>query len=322
VTRPDSLRIDPEVLAVLQTMPQELLAIGLTVDGIDEMRQSLRARRPTDEDLSADGSVAVSSLSIPRGVGLPTMEALFLAPAHQPPPWPCVFAIHGGGMILGDSRTDIAPLVDWVHELAVAVVSVDYRLAPEHPYPAGIDDCFIGLDWVAKHSASLGLDPTIMIVTGYSAGGGLAASLSLMARDRGGPRIDHQVLICPMLDDRATTASSAIEGVPWDPVSNLTAWRALLGDAQGGDHLSPYAAASRAEDCGDLPAAYLDVGSVELFRDETIAYAQNLLLAGVPTELHVWPGGTHGFHQMAPQARVSTAAQRAQQDYVRRAIAR
>lgn len=316
------LLIDPEVREALETLDPCLLAIGVRPDGIDRFRDQIRGWLPTDEDLACGGRVAVQHVLIPRGDGQPDMAAVVCRPVetHQDVRPPVVFAIHGGGMIIGDRRTDLTPMLDWVQELGVAVFSAEYRLAPEHRFPAAIDDCYTGLCWLVEHTVDLEVDATHLIVAGVSAGGGLAAGLALLARDRGGPAISHQVLICPMLDDREDAPSRSLQGVPWDPVSNATGWGALLGEAVGTSDVSPYAAAARAGSLAGLPASYLDVGSVEIFRDDVLAYAGRLAQSGVPTELHLWAGGTHGFDTMVPTAEVSQAARMAQTSYVRRAL--
>jgi acetyl esterase/lipase len=173
------------------------------------------------------------------------------------------------------------------------------------------------------HAAELGVDPARVIVGGVSAGGGLSAAVALLARDRGGPALAGQLLICPMLDDRNNTPSArqmAGLGV-WDQSANNTGWTALLGDARGGPDVSPYAAPARATDLSGLPPAFVDVGSAETFRDEDVAYATRIWQAGGSAELHVWPGGFHAFFGMVPGASVSKAAIAAQRDWLRRLLA-
>jgi len=182
-------------------------------------------------------------------------------------------------------------------------------LAPENPHPAPVEDCYAGLVWTTVHAGELGIDATRLAVGGGSAGGGLAAGTALLARDRGGPALCYQMLIYPMLDDRNTTPSSyEITDVGiWDRATNLNGWQALLGDQAGTEGVSPYAAPARATDLAGLPAAYLDVGTADLFRDEDIDYAQRLMQAGVPVELHVYPGAYHAF-EFALKARLTQTA--------------
>jgi acetyl esterase/lipase len=213
--------------------------------------------------------------------------------------------MHGGGMITGNAWSVLPRLLrEWAATLELAVVSVEYRLAPEARYPAAVEDCYAGLVWVAAHAAELGIDAGRVVVGGKSAGGGLAAALALLTRDRGEPCPVGQLLLCPMLDDRNDTFSSRqMAGIDtWDRTSNATAWQAVLGDRYGAADLPPYAAPARATDLSGLPPAYVEVGSAETLRDEAVAYAQALWRAGGQVELHVWPGGCHGFDTFAPRA--------------------
>jgi acetyl esterase/lipase len=226
-------------------------------------------------------------------------------------------------MILGDNRTGVVEMLDWAQEFQAVVVSVEYRLAPETPHPGPVEDCYAGLVWTAEHAEELGIDPGRIVIAGASAGGGLTAALALMARDRGGPALLGQVLIYPMLDDRNDTPSAiqmAGLGV-WDRVSNETGWTALLGSARGGPDVSPYAAPAREKDLSGLPPAFIDVASAETFRDEDVAYASRIWQAGGVAELHVWPGGYHGFDGLAPQATVSQEAKAARVRWLRRLLA-
>src|SRR2546423_532655 len=217
----------------------------------------------------------------------------------------------GGGAPIMAVRA-AAPSVRRRHDLGPAPVRPRTRRRP------GADQ---GHD-PAEHAAELGADPERIIIVGASAGGGLTASLALLLRDRKGPQPLGQVLMCPMLDDRNETPSShqmAGLGV-WDRTANETGWTALLGDSRGGPDVSPYAAPARAEDLSGLPPAFLDVGSAETFRDEVVAYASRIWQAGGVAELHVWPGGFHGFEGFAPQAALSRSARAAHVDWLRRLL--
>ena len=237
---------DPELNAALAALPSELQH-SLLPEDIPVWRGGLTDTLPvTDEVLRRDGAVELEERQIPGPEG-----------------------------VLGNNRIGADELAMWVDEIGAVGVSVEYRLAPEHPHPAPVEDCYAGLVWTSKHADELGIDPSRLIIAGASAGGGLAAGTALMARDRGGPTLSHQILMCPMLDDRGVTPSSQEldnEGV-WDRTSNVTGWTALLGDACGGPDVSPYAAPARAQDLTGLPPAFIDVGSVETFRDEDIDYA-------------------------------------------------
>jgi acetyl esterase/lipase len=234
-------------------------------------------------------------------------------------PGPAALYLHGGGMILGLEHLgavyDLA-VRDYVATSGVPMLMVDYRIAPEHPHPTPVEDCYAALRWLADNASTLGVDPARIAVMGDSAGGGLAAGVALLARDRGGPALAQQLLIYPMLDDRAQTPDpELLPFLTWTYDDNVTGWTALLGDSAGSDTVSPYAAPARATDLTGLPATYIDTGDLDIFRDEDIIYARRLADAGVPTELHVHPGCPHAFEALAREADVS---RRAIDDRVRR----
>jgi acetyl esterase/lipase len=298
---------DPECAAALAAVP-EWLSRPVTADTIGTRRAGERMMPlPTDDALRRGGRFTVEERSVPGPEGAPEISLLICLPASASAPTAAVYHVHGGGMIGGNKRTTIPEALDWAQELELAVVSVDYRLAPEHPYPAQVEDCHAGLVWIAAHADELSIDPARVVIAGVSAGGGLSAAVALLARDRTGPALAGQLLLSPMLDDRNDTSSAwqlAGLGV-WDRTSNETGWTALLSDARGGPTVSPYAAPARATDLSGLPPAFIDVGSAETFRDESVAYASRLWQAGGVAELHVWPGGFHGYPGLAPHARIS-----------------
>ena len=217
---------------------------------------------------------------------------------------PGLLWVHGGGMIFGDVDQDDLTCDAFAEVVECVVVSVDYRLAPEHPHPAPVEDCYAALVWLAEHAAELGVDPARIAVGGASAGGGLAAGTALLARDRGTPALVFQLLVYPMLDDRDATPSTREFGgiLSWGREHNVSGWKALLGDRVGGEDVDHYAAPARAEDLSGLPPALIQVGELEVFRDEDVDYALRLLRAGVPAELHVYPGAYHAWNVAAPQA--------------------
>jgi acetyl esterase/lipase len=213
--------------------------------------------------------------------------------------------MHGGGYVIGTFDMDDPLFDNLCPKLGLVGVSVEYRLAPETPYPGPLEDCYRGLQWTYDHAEELGIDRHRIGVGGVSAGGGLAAALALLARDRGEVPVAFQLLDCPMLDDRQTTASSQQDGLPvWSRESNAFGWRSYLGDLYGDDDVPYTAAPARAEDLSGLPPAFVSVGSVDGFLDEDVDYAVRLNRAGVPTELHVYPGACHGY-QIAQQCDIT-----------------
>jgi acetyl esterase/lipase len=209
---------------------------------------------------------------------------------------PCVFSIHGGGYILGSPTMDDEVFESWCPALGLIGVSVDYRLAPEAPYPAPLEDCYLALSWVFNHAEELGVDSDLVGIYGVSAGGGLAAALVLLVRDRGEWQINFQILESPMLDDRQQTLSSQLEGLPvWSRDANEFGWRSYLGPLYGSSELPIYAAPARATDLSGLPPTFISTTGVDGFRDEDTEFALRLQQAGVETEIHVVPGAPHGY---------------------------
>ncbi len=302
--------IDPELLAALPALRAAGRERPLTLTNLPAARALGAAELPTVADLARGGAIDVEECVTDTG-----RTAYVLRPPGPRVPRPAVFHIHGGGMVTGAARADLDQPGDWVTDLGVVVVSVEYRLAPEHPFPSGVEDCYAGLRWFAATREADGI-----VVAGVSAGGGLAAATALLARDRGGPVLRGQLLICPMLDDRTVPepGEPPEELNTWDRWDNLLGWTALLGDARGGPDVSAYAAPARATDLTGLPPAYVDVGSADVFRDEDVAYASRLWAAGNRCELHVWPGGFHGSEFSVPHAPVSVAARAARTDWLRR----
>lgn len=310
---------DPELEAVLTVLAQQVPPT-ITADMIPMMREGLGIDLSVDQ-LLQDAGIEREDHTI-AGYGGDAIEVTVLRPRGRTGTGPGIYHTHGGGMILGDRLVGIATLIPWMLAHDAAVVTVEYRLAPEFPDPYPVEDCYAGLVWTGEHAAELGIDPARLIIAGASAGGGLAAGTALLARDRSGPVLAGQMLICPMLDDRDVTVSTAqIDGVGvWDRGSNLTGWTALLGDRRGTGDVSIYAAPARATDLSGLPPAYIDCGSAEVFRDEDVAYATALWHAGVQAELHVWAGGFHGFDMMAPHAALAQASVTTRDGWVARIL--
>jgi acetyl esterase/lipase len=230
-------------------------------------------------------------------------------------PGPAALYMHGGGMIVGHIGLFNGLVSRYVSASGTPILSVDYRLAPEHPYPAPVEDAYAALVWLHEHAADLGVDPARIGVFGDSAGGGLAAAVSILARDRKGPAIAKQILVMPMIDDRTLTPDPQLAPfVVWSWDDNRTGWQALLGDGAGGPGTPAYAAPARVADLAGLPPAYIEVGQLDIFRDEDLTYALRLGQAGVPVEFHLHPGVPHEFDFIAFN---SAAARRVIADRVR-----
>ena len=281
--------VDPALRPLIEAFP----VITLTGQNLAEFRARLIAVPPVE-----DYGVRLQTVAVPGPPCSPSITLHSYRPRTAAGVLPCIYAIHGGGYITGDAK-----LLEFVHRplvaaLGCALIAVDYRLAPEIAFPGAIEDCYAGLKWTVEHAEHLGIDVNRLGVMGESAGGGLAAALALLVRDRGEYRLAFQHLIYPMLDDRTGSIAephpSAGEFV-WSRQNNRFAWTALLGHEPGLEGVSPYAAAARATDMTCLPPAFISCGALDLFAEEDIEYARNLLHAGVPTELHVYPRAVHGF---------------------------
>jgi acetyl esterase/lipase len=266
--------------------------------------------------------VALAERKVPGAAGAPDVGVAIYTPRSSGGRLPCIFHIHGGGYVTG-SAAGLSP----VHrslalEANCVIVSVDYRLAPETRFPGAIEDCYAALGWLFAHVDELGVDLQRIGVMGESAGGGLAAALALLARDRGAYALAFQHLIYPMLDDRTcvTTEPHPYAGeFIWTPHNNAFGWSSLLGGAPGSSGVSPYAAAARAENLAGLPPAFISVGTLDLFLEENIEYARRLMRQGVPVEMHVYPGAYHAFN-IAPDAKVAQDARRDSLSALQRAL--
>jgi len=247
----------------------------------------------------------VRSASVPGGAS--DVEVRLYRPEKSPGPLPALLWIHGGGFVLSSAKQDEMSAKYFAAAVHCVVVSVDYRLAPEFPFPAPLEDCYTALKWLSMRAGDLDVDPSRIVIAGRSAGGGLAAGLALLARDRGEVNVAFQFLIYPMIDDLnvAPAGDKYTDSFIWTRESNRLAWMAYLGSLFGQDKVSPYAAPFRAKDLSGLPPTFLSVGELDLFLNENLDYARRLLDSGVATELHVYPGAYHGFESIAPDADVS-----------------
>ncbi|MGH6615851.1 alpha/beta hydrolase [Sphingomonas sp.] len=295
--------VDPELRPLLAVWP----TMTVTADNLADMR----ARQLPLPEIDTSGST-LERLSVPGPAGAPAIELHIYTPVAAAAPLPCIYHIHGGGYIGGSAKSMEPVHRMMVADLGCAIVSVEYRLAPETVFPGAIEDCYAGLAWTFANAARLGIDTARIGVMGESAGGGLAAALALLARDRGDYALAFQHLIYPMLDDRTCVSPDPhpVTGeFIWHAHNNRFGWASLLGQEPGGEGVSPYAAAARADDLTGLPPTFISTGGLDLFLEEDIDYARRLMRAGVPTELHVYPGGFHGF-DILPDTRIGGAARR------------
>ncbi|MCC7366225.1 MAG: alpha/beta hydrolase [Dehalococcoidia bacterium] len=290
----DSL-LDPDIREALKSVPQ---MNGFTFDQVPAMRETRLAQLATIQSQLSD-AVERTDYTVPGPDGAPDVALRVHRPAGQQGPLPAIYWMHGGGYVFGSHEMDDLRFDKWCPALNCIGISVEYRLAPETPYPGPLEDAYAGLAWVHENAATLGIDTAHLGIGGASAGGGLAAGLALLTRDRGKIPLAFQLLIYPMIDDRMTSVSSGWEVPIWSPASNKAGWAAYLGDLVGGD-VPIYAAAARARELDGLPQALITVGALDGFLDEDIDYALRLTHAGVPTELHVYPGGPHGFDALLP----------------------
>lgn len=267
--------------------------------------------------------LAISERTIPGPAGAPDVKVRIYAPPSVPGPTAALLYIHGGGFVVGSINTEHAASAMLARELGIPVVSVEYRLAPEHPYPAGLEDCYAALTWLHESAPTLGIDRARIGVIGQSAGGGLSAGLALLARDRKGPALCFQFLGIPELDDRLDTPSMvAFTDTPfWHRPNAELSWKYYLGDAwtPGGADVPAYAAPARATDLRGLPPAYVSTMEFDPLRDEGILYALKLMQAGVPVELHSYPGTFHGS-SVVTHAAVSQRQHKEMLDVLRRAL--
>lgn len=306
--------VDAELLAVLDLMPQ----VPFTTD-------SLPALRAMMADMIAgmtlpDLPVSIEEIWAPGRDG--AVRALLFRPLGASGTLPAVLDIHGGGYVIGAPEMSRPGLMALAHDIQCLILSVDYRLAPDTPFPGPLEDCYAALACLHDQAQALGIDATRIAVSGSSAGGGLAAALCLLAGDRGDYSIAFQQLEAPMLDDRTCTRADPhpLTGeFVWTADHNRFGWTALLGDAPGGEDVSAYATPARAVDLSRLPPAFISVGALDLFLEEDMDYARKLSRAGVPAELHVAPGATHGF-AMAGESAVTKRIRSGMADAFRRAL--
>lgn len=298
-------RIVPLVRAREEVDPQYLHPIPLPPSvPVNAVTVGLLGRLPQGEPKPQEGVTTTrrqapgAQVSVPVDVYVPHDHAAGS---------PALVWIHGGGLVMGSSAGYAEYCARIARELGIVVVSVEYRLAPAHPAPAAVDDCYAALRWLHDEAEALGIDPHRIAVGGDSAGGGLAAATVQLAHDHGPVKAAFQLLVYPMLDDRTCLRDRDSVRFVWTPKANYHGWRAYLGQQPGLADVPPYSVPARRTDLAGLPPAWIGVGSLDLFHDEDIDYADRLEAAGVPVELVVVPGAFHGFYVFAPDAPGSRA---------------
>jgi acetyl esterase/lipase len=308
--------IDPELTAILELMaPFDLSDAPAARAGFEEMMATLRT------DIPGIDALDIEDRQVPGWEGEPEVPVRVYWPREAVGPAPGVLMIHGGGFIIGSVEAEHAGAAMLALATGAVVVSVDYRLAPEHPFPAAAHDCYAALRFLADEAPVLGVDTARLALVGTSAGGGLAAACALLARDLGGPALCFQMLHIPELDDRLDTPSmrTFVDSPIWNRPLAERSWAAYLGAGADRVDVSPYAAPARAADLSGLPAAYISTAENDPLRDEGIMYGLRLLQAGVSVELHQFPGTYHGS-TMVTTAAVSQRAQRESMTVLRRAL--
>jgi acetyl esterase/lipase len=313
--------LDPELVEPLAAIEAatgggfDLHDIAATRAMTAAMVEAVKAEAPPIQGVSSiDMSVSSPAGDVPIRI---------YRPDGASDPLPTLIWMHPGGYVIGSIELDDLMARQLAKDVGCAVASVEYRLAPEHPYPAPLEDCHAVLEWLGTNGATLGLDSKKLAVGGSSAGGGLAAGVSLLARERGGVQPCYQVLIYPAINDHnIEQASDTVpENLFWSRANALIGWRAYLSGRQATRDVPSPAAASRASDLTGLPPAFIAVGSLDMFVDDCLDYARRLIAAGVTAELHVYPGAFHAFDAFAPMAQVSRSFVADRNAALRRAFA-
>ncbi len=310
--------VDPELLPGLDAIP----AFELNDETLALFRSGMTAMARRPEDCMRP-NVLVEEHWAPARAGAPPVRFLLYRPRSVAGPLPLLLFLHGGGYVLGTPELNHAGCMRTADELGCLVASVDYRLAPETRAPGQLEDCYTVLALLHRNAAAWSIDVERIALGGESAGGGLAAALALMVRDRGEYRLVFLQLIAPMLDDRTCTRTDLSPNLGrhvWNVQLNCFGWQALLGSEPGADGVSSYAAAARAEDLVGLPPTYLSVGALDLFVEENLHFGRRLMAAGVALELHVFPRAYHGF-EVSVMADVAVRAEVERRHALARAFA-
>ncbi len=297
----DSELKDPIKIMLSQMPPMSFDDLPAARAASKQMMSAMKSQLPVNP------GVITEDRTISGPEGSPDVTVRIYRPEKQAGLLPTLLWIHGGGYMLGEIDQEDFTAKQFTLAGECVVVSVEYRLAPENPYPAPLEDCYAALKWLSTHAGELRVDRSRIAIGGASAGGGLAAGLAILARDRAEVKIIFQLLVYPMINDCSIAPASDTlpDSLFWTRENNLIGWRSYLGCEPGRDDISCYAAPYRATTLEGLPPAYITVGDLDLFAQEDIEYSRRLIEAGVPTELHVYPGGCHAFDMLVPGADIS-----------------
>ncbi len=309
--------VDPQILPALAMFPD----LDLNLERLLALREGMAAMIPPIESHEGQG-VSVEAIRIPASGDAPELDVILHRPDGAVGRLPLFLHIHGGGYVLGTARQNVPGNMRTARELGCLVASVEYRLAPEANGTTAVEDCHRALLWLVEQADALDIDASRIAIGGESAGGGLTAALALFNRDRGGPKLCFQMLIYPMIDDR-TGAGDDLHPYcgqfVWTAQANQFGWRCLLGDVDPASHTSGHIIPARAASLEGLPPAFISTGALDLFLEENLDYARRLIRAGVPVELHVYPGAFHGF-ELAAEAEVSVRAEAERRAALRRSF--
>jgi len=298
--------LDPELKEPIKMMLSQMPSTSF--DNLPAARAALKQMMAEMKAQMPDiPGIITEDWTVPGPEKSPDVRVRIYRPEKQPGLLPALLWIHGGGYILGDIDQEDLTAKRFTLAGECVVVSVEYRLAPEHPYPAPLEDCYAALLWLSNHAGELRVDTTRIAIGGASAGGGLAAGLAILARDRAEVKSIFQLLVYPMINDCNIAPASDVlpDTLLWTRENNLIGWRSYLGCEPGSAEIPCYAAAFRATNLEGIPPAYIAIGDIDLFAREDIEYSCKLVAAGVPTELHVYPGGCHAFDGLVPDADIS-----------------
>jgi acetyl esterase/lipase len=316
---PGPISFHPDLCPIARFLPRsvhpELIVRFL------RLREGIR-RRPTVPKLPRVDGVSAHDVLLPGSDARHSIRIRVYRPEPMRSPVPALLWIHGGGFVMGDSEIDQENNVALVREAGIAVAAVNYRLAPEHPFPAPLEDCYAALRWLHREAETLGVLADRIAVGGSSAGAGLAAGVVLKAHDRGEPPIAFQLLLYPMLDDRTAlrTDIDMSRVRLWNDKCNRYGWSSYLQRPPGGADVDPYAAPGRRENLSGLPPAWIGVGTFDLFHDEDLRYAERLAESAVSCELRVVEGAYHGFDLFSPKAAVVRQFRQSYFDAMKRAL--